>query len=166
MKLIICGDMSITSGSYRAFNAMDTKTAFGDVLDVFAQEKDNLHISVYKDILSDLLNLCKEACEQTGCTPIVFYHQQADIQSDGAVKFETDKQYLNLFEETCKQNGIVFVDMSPIFAREYEENQVLPHGFINSYVGSGHVNADGHRMIADKITEIILELEEANNGAQ
>ena len=37
MKLIICGDMSITNGSYRAFDEIDTKTAFNDVLDVFAQ---------------------------------------------------------------------------------------------------------------------------------
>lgn len=143
-----------------------SKSAAGNVLDIFARENDDVDISVYTDVLSDFLSLCVEACKQTGCTPVVFYHQQADIQSDGAVKFETDKQYLNLFEETCKQNGIVFVDMSPIFAREYEENQVLPHGFINSYVGSGHVNAAGHRMIADKISEIILELEEANNGTQ
>ena len=36
MKLIICGDMSITDGSYKAFNEIDPKTAFNDVLDVFA----------------------------------------------------------------------------------------------------------------------------------
>lgn len=143
-----------------------SKVSVENIIDIFAQENNDSDATVYKEALSDFLNLCEEACKQTGCTPIVFYHQQADIQSDGAVKFKTDEQYLNLFEEVCKQKGIVFVDMSPVFAREYEDNLVLPHGFINSYVGSGHVNADGHRMIADKITEIILELEEANNGAQ
>ena len=35
MKLIICGDMSITDGSYKAFDEIDPKTAFNDVLDVF-----------------------------------------------------------------------------------------------------------------------------------
>lgn len=37
MKLVICGDMSITDGSYKAFDEIDVKTAFNDVLDVFAQ---------------------------------------------------------------------------------------------------------------------------------
>lgn len=37
MKLVICGDMSITDGSYKAFDEIDPKTAFNDVLDVFAQ---------------------------------------------------------------------------------------------------------------------------------
>lgn len=36
MKLVICGDMSITDGSYKSFNEIDAKTAFNDVLDVFA----------------------------------------------------------------------------------------------------------------------------------
>ena len=37
MKLVICGDMSITDGSYKSFNEIDAKTAFNDVLDVFAR---------------------------------------------------------------------------------------------------------------------------------
>ncbi|MBQ7293223.1 MAG: CapA family protein [Clostridia bacterium] len=37
MKLVICGDMSITEGSYKSFDEIDPKTAFNDVLGVFAQ---------------------------------------------------------------------------------------------------------------------------------
>ena len=36
MKIAICGDISITKGSWQAFDNVDAKTAFGDVTELFA----------------------------------------------------------------------------------------------------------------------------------
>ena len=143
-----------------------SKSSVGNVFYVFAEENEVISIEEYEQVLGQFLNLCVEACKQKGCTPIIFYHQQAVVQSDGSMGFDTEKLYLDMFANVCKQKGIMFVDMCPVFMDEYENNQILPHGFINSYVGSGHINAEGHRMIANKITDMILELEAAKNGAK
>jgi hypothetical protein len=62
-------------------------------------------------------------------------------------------------DEACKSNNILFIDMSDIFLSKYEKEYILPHGFSNSAVGAGHLNADGHSMIAEKLVRVILERE-------
>ena len=41
--------------------------------------------------------------------------------------------------------------MSDRFLKEFNEGYILPYGFVNSTVGSGHLNRYGHAMIADEI---------------
>ena len=47
--------------------------------------------------------------------------------------------------------------MTDIFINEYNESSTLPHGFINTSVGTGHLNKDGHRMIAEALARAIKE---------
>ena len=77
--------------------------------------------------------------------------------ADGTINCNTDEEYLAIFEQVCSEQGILFVDMTEELLKGYEEDHVLPHGFINTYVGSGHINAYGHRMVADKLLEVIQE---------
>ena len=42
---------------------------------------------------------------------------------------------------------------------EYENEAVLPYGFTNTSIGSGHLNKNGHAMIAESLYEIIKEAE-------
>ena len=37
------------------------------------------------------------------------------------------------------------------------ENHILPHGFSNTSVGSGHLNKEGHAMVAEAIYHRIKE---------
>lgn len=130
-----------------------SKSAFENVYKSLVKENKESSVERYKTTLMEFLELCVEACKQTGCKPIIFYHQQADILQNGSVKFDTDEKYLDIFTNACEQKEIIFIDMNPVFAKEYEKEQVLPHGFINSYVGNGHLNEHGHRMIVKKLLE-------------
>ena len=141
-----------------------SKTVLEKKSDTFAVENTVLQETSYEAVLEQFLELCKQACEQTGCTPMIFYHQQAEILSDGEIAFPTDKEYLELFANICDKKGIRFVDMTPAFVSSYEESKCLPHGFVNTYVGSGHVNAHGHRVFADELIKVILEKEKGQEN--
>ena len=135
-----------------------SKGALGNLMTVFAAESEIKEIPAsYAETLDAFLNMSVQACEETGCTPVIFYHQQADIQADGTINCNTDEQYLELFAKTCEKQGIIFIDMTESLIRGFEEEHILPHGFMNTYVGSGHINAYGHRMVADKLLEVIYK---------
>lgn len=134
-----------------------SESVFGNILSVFALENVALEESAYRAVLEQFLEVCSQACEQTGCTPIIFYHQQAEILPDGEVNFSVDEDCLELFADICTQKGIVFIDMTSAFLESYETSKRLPHGFNNTYVGSGHLNSHGHKIMADELVKVILE---------
>ena len=90
---------------------------------------------------------------------IIFYHPTTRINSDGSLLLPNDAEKRETFSNLCKQNGIIFLDMTERFKYEYKVNHVLPHGFINSSVGSGHLNKYGHKMIADELYKLIEGVE-------
>ena len=49
--------------------------------------------------------------------------------------------------------------MTDSFRDLYATEHHLAHGFINTAVGSGHLNKYGHRVIAEKLAEVIQGLE-------
>ena len=54
-------------------------------------------------------------------------------------------------------NNQVFIDMTDTFAAAYQADYTLAHGFANTGVGIGHLNRDGHRMIAEALAAEIGE---------
>lgn len=90
---------------------------------------------------------------------IIFYHPTEKLQKDGTVLYETEVG-TEVFAEKCKEYGYIFVDMTEDFYDMYDESYRLPHGFTTGLIGSGHLNADGHAAVANRIAEVILTLEE------
>ena len=45
--------------------------------------------------------------------------------------------------------------MSVPFTESYRRKHVLPYGFLNSRIGTGHLNIYGHRIIADSLEKIL-----------
>ena len=89
--------------------------------------------------------------------PIAFvYHPATEIQPDGSLELDYSDNW-DIFCGVCEQNGIDVIDTGPRFARLYETEQKLPYGFANTTPGEGHLNALGHRILAE---EIISYLEE------
>lgn len=86
---------------------------------------------------------------------IIFYHPSTQINTDGSLLLPDDAEARAEFSNLCAKNGITFLDMTERFQYEYDTNHILPHGFINSTVGSGHLNKYGHEMIADELYKII-----------
>ena len=73
------------------------------------------------------------------------------------INCNTDEDYLKIFTEVCKTQGIIFVDMTHALIEGFENKHILPHGFSNTYVGSGHINAYGHKMVADELLKVLYK---------
>ncbi len=96
--------------------------------------------------------------ERAGTRLIIAYHPKASINADGSLQVWSDASTIRQFADLCEKNGIWFLDMSGRFASEYAQNHKLPYGFVNSAIGDGHFNTDGHAMFADEIARIIEKL--------
>lgn len=113
----------------------------------------------YMQSLGEFLNQAASVGEDYGCQVIIFYHSNYTIDTDGTLLNSVDSTYLDAFAQACEDKGIVFLDMDGTFREYYEEQHMLPYGFSNTQVGVGHLNAQGHQLIGDKLIEVIMELE-------
>ena len=91
--------------------------------------------------------------------PIIFFHHALKLEKNGSISPPWDVEKLAAFRAICEREGIVFVDATERFREEYEKNNVWPYGFCNAGIISGHLNRDGHRMVADVLEETIRKLE-------
>ncbi len=64
-------------------------------------------------------------------------------------------EFMNFIRSEIESNGMDFIDMTDSFVKLYEEEKKLPRGFNNTMIGTGHLNRDGHRVIAEKILEYL-----------
>lgn len=60
-----------------------------------------------------------------------------------------------LFSEICRKEGVPLIDMTPHFLRRYRESGRFPYGFPNGLPTSGHLNANGHRWVAEAICDFL-----------
>ena len=93
------------------------------------------------------------------CTLIIFYHPTLHLDQNGSAYTDADPKRLALFRAACEENGVIFLDMTERFLAAYEEEHILPHGFANTAIATGHLNQHGHRMIAEELAELLKELE-------
>ena len=105
--------------------------------------------------LNNLLSYISDIAVENNVKIIIFYHPTTQINSDGSLLLPNDSDDRTKFSDLCSENGITFLDMTERFKYEYETNHILPHGFCNSSIGSGHLNKYGHEMIADELYKII-----------
>lgn len=90
--------------------------------------------------------------------PIAFvYHPTTEIRPDGSLELVYSDTW-DIFCRVCEKNGIDVIDTGPRFARLYETERQLPYGFANTTPGSGHLNAAGHRILAEEIISYLEEL--------
>lgn len=90
--------------------------------------------------------------------PIAFvYHPTTEIQPDGSLKLGYSDTW-DIFRGVCEKNGIDVIDTGARFARLYETEGQLPYGFANTTPGSGHLNAQGHKILAEEIISYLEEL--------
>lgn len=61
------------------------------------------------------------------------------------------------FAAACGRNGVPFLNLGPAFLAHYQATGRFPRGFFNTPPGSGHLNADGHRMVAEAVVQYISE---------
>lgn len=114
-----------------------------------------------------LVRKISDLSREYGVTPIAYFHASSKLQKDGSCAPNWDPENLAAFRAVCEREGVVFVDATERFRVEYETNDVWPYGFCNAGVVSGHMNRDGHRILADLLEETIRRLDaEKANGAE
>lgn len=113
----------------------------------------------YEQELVTVFTMMREEAAAYGVEVIVYYHPHLDIKFDGSVSPATQHQCIEAFTRAANTAGITFIDMTPIFVDEYNATSTLPHGFCNTPAGTGHLNPEGHRMIAEELFSIITEKE-------
>jgi hypothetical protein len=111
--------------------------------------------------MAELIAMLGETASRNNVKLIIFYHPRLDLNADGSVTSVGNSDDLELFSSACAENGVTFIDMADVFLAAYDSHRVLPHGFFNSPIGTRHLNAKGHEMIAERISRIILEMEGA-----
>lgn len=114
-------------------------------------------LDLYMETLSRLMRLVREVTDAHGVTPIIYYHPTLQLQEDGSVTTDTFQPALDIYKAACAQERIAFLDMTDAFLEAYETEHILPHGFINTRPGTGHLNADGNRIIAEALCAEILK---------
>lgn len=75
----------------------------------------------------------------------------------GVVAEDPDKACKALFREVCADQGVGFVDLTDAFNGFYRNEAAFPRGFPNSRAGEGHLNRDGHRLVAGALADLFGE---------
>ena len=88
---------------------------------------------------------------------LVVYHPQISIETDGSITCIYGVTY-ETFIMACEENNIQVIDMGPFFLQNFEKTKTLPYGFANTAPGVGHLNATGHRLIAEALIERLQEV--------
>ena len=99
-----------------------------------------------------------KAAADAGDLPVVILYIPAYTLDHDGVMHLSDAQPVEQFRTLCEDRGIAFLDMGPRFCAEYASAHVLPSGFVNSSVGTGHLNRFGHAMIADELFRLLAEV--------
>ncbi|MBQ3230157.1 MAG: hypothetical protein IJB49_03980 [Clostridia bacterium] len=110
-----------------------------------------------EETYSALFARLNDIVSEKGAQLIIVYHPYLILNKDGTATTNSDKEECELFAAGCEKNGIIFLDMSNRFLENYENESILPHGFTNTSIGSGHLNKNGHKMIAESLYEIMKE---------
>lgn len=107
--------------------------------------------------IEQLLKHISELTSEYGCKTIIFYIPSMNIEYDGTLSLEESEDKINEFSELCRNNNIIFVDLSDAILSDYEETGVLSSGFANTQAGYGHLNAHGHKLMADELYKAIID---------
>lgn len=87
---------------------------------------------------------------------ILLHHPHLRLNADGTATADVDARLRRVFASAAARSGVIFVDMTDAFLENFRANHTLPHGFANTEAGVGHLNARGHRMIAEALLDVIV----------
>ena len=115
----------------------------------------------YEEALTQTFMMLKNDADSHGVELIVYYHPHLTLDFHGNAAPATQAQCLEAFARSCEAAEVEFIDMTDVFLARYAQDSTLPHGFVNTTAGAGHLNPAGHRMIAEEIFRVICEKEAA-----
>lgn len=100
-----------------------------------------------------------EICERYNVLPVIFLQAPFSFDNNGYKESYRNELQSNIFFDSCQKNNIIFIDFSSEFQKKFENEKKVPHGFVTGEVEKGHLNKDGHEIIANRLYEEIIKLE-------
>lgn len=111
--------------------------------------------ALYERRLYEVLLSASQTIASYGCTPVILFHPRLYLNADGTAYTRYSQDDLALMQRVCEETGIVLVDMTQPFLDAYAQEHILPHGFTNTEIGTGHLNRHGHRIVAQTLYPIV-----------
>ena len=111
----------------------------------------------HEQLLRRMLTALHDNAAAAGAEVIIVFHPKTWLDGYGGMWMD-DAAKTTGFADLCQECGILLLDMHDKFQREYEDQHLLPYGFANTEVGMGHLNVDGHRMLAEELAALIGEV--------
>lgn len=140
MRNVQMADITLV-GSKNPFGLVHTQVAYETEYD--EQE--------YMDALNRVFALLRSEYEGP---IIILYHPKVALSNNG-LEIVRDKDTYSIFKNACEDNNIIFLDTGDAFLEAYEDDYIVPYGFNNTEMGYGHLNADGHKIIAQELYETL-----------
>ena len=79
---------------------------------------------------------------------------------DSSIILQQDKNNKDLekiIQEESKKNNIPFLNTEKDFLSFFSEENEFPFGFNNTKPGTGHLNKNGHKIIANILYEFLIK---------
>lgn len=83
---------------------------------------------------------------------IILYHPTVSVDRSGELIINR-MDYYDVMKEQCELNHIFLCDVGDAFLSAYQTHRVVPYGFWNTSMGTGHLNIYGHEIIANTLYE-------------
>lgn len=111
---------------------------------------------------SDALNAAFSLLHNEYGNPIIILYHPEVIFSDNTLEIVRNEKTYDIFKDECERNGLIFVDTGDAFLEAYKKGYIVPYGFHNTAMGNGHLNADGHGIVARELYRVIKDLPEVS----
>jgi hypothetical protein len=85
-------------------------------------------------------------------TPILLYIPEMDYFSEDYARANPTEVYLY---EAAREAGVAFISLRPDFVTQYSQMHEPAHGFANTQPGTGHMNALGHKIAAERLAKTL-----------
>lgn len=98
--------------------------------------------------------LIRKFRQSTGKDIVFIYVPHVPYIYDEKIYFkDRSSDFISSISEICRKNNITFINMEDSFSNYYKETKKSPRGFPNSRPFLGHLNSEGHRLVAEKLVE-------------
>lgn len=101
--------------------------------------------------LDDLMQFIRN---KTDKKIIILYHPAVKLEADGTMSIMTNNAE-DYYKKVCPKYDITFIDMTYRFEEAYNNDHVIPYGFFNTTMGSGHINRKAHEMMAEELEKVL-----------
>jgi len=87
---------------------------------------------------------------------VVYCSYAPKIEKCGVLMSDPCEKDASTFASLCHRSGIGFVDLTKVFQDYYLKTLHFPRGFSNTTPSKGHLNDEGHKLVAEAIFKSVL----------